>query len=487
MDLLERIDTWRGRAPERVAHRGPNGRLTYAELAHGSDAVAAYVQCTTPDDHSPVVVLGHKEPEMLLGFLGCVKAGHPYIPLDRSMPEQRVARIIDSARARLTLTPDTIAEMVPGDAAPIRTNLADADTYYVMFTSGSTGEPKGVTITLGCLTSFVDWMIGEHAFGADGPEVFLNQAPFSFDLSVMDLYLSLVTGGTLVSLTAAEIGNPRQLFDSLSTSGVSTWVSTPSFAQLCLAEKRFGATLLPWVRRFLFCGETLPGTVAAQLLERFPASQVWNTYGPTGGTGATRSGRIDHDVLTRYPTLPVGYPKPDSRVVVLDTNDRPLADGDRGEIVIAGPNVSPGYLNRSDLTARSFFQFDGMRAYRTGDWGRFEEGLLFFEGRMDSQIKLHGYRIELGDVEANLRMLAGIREAVVVALYRDARADSLAAFVVADGTIAEPGFAAEQSLRRALTARLPSYMVPRALKIVDRLPLTPNGKVDRRALALTLE
>jgi len=485
MGLLERIDAWRRRAPERVAHRSPDGRLTYAELARGSDAVAACIARSVPDDKSPVVIVGHKEPEMLLGFLGSVKAGHPYVPLDRSLPEQRVERIVESAGARLTLTPKEIAGMVSTAVAPMRVKLTDRDTYYVMFTSGSTGEPKGVAITLGCLTSFVDWMIGEHAFNEGGPEVFLNQAPFSFDLSVMDLYLSLVTGGTLVSLTASEIGNPRQLFQSLAESGVTTWVSTPSFAQLCLAEKRFDARLLPTVRRFLFCGETLPSVVAGQLLERFPSGEVWNTYGPTEATVATTSVRIDRDVLTRFPTLPVGYPKPDSRVVVLDAHDLPVAEGERGEIVIAGPNVSPGYLNRAELTRRSFFQFDGLQAYRSGDWGHFTDGMLFFEGRIDNQIKLRGYRIELGDVEANLRMLERVCDAVVVPLYKDGRVDSLAAFVIGDDVGA--GFAAEQSLRRQLAGHLPAYMVPRVLKIVDSFPLTPNGKVDRRALAQTLK
>src|SRR5258708_24070892 len=382
MDLLERVDVWGQCAPDRVAHRSPDGQLTYSEVVRGWDAVGAHVQRTLRDDGSPVIVRGHKEPEMLLGFLGCIKAGHPYVPLDRSLPAQRVESIVASAGARVVLSPQKIAEMAVVEATPMRAKLAGTDTYYVMFTSGSTGEPKGVAITLGCLTSFVDWMIGEHAFGADGPDIFLNQAPFSFDLSGMDLYLSLVTGGTLVSLTAAEIGNPRQLFQSLGASGVTTWVSTPSFAQLCLAEKRFDATLLASVRRFLFCGETLPSAAAGEVLDRFPSSEVWNTYGPTEATVATTSVRIDRDVLARYPTLPVGYPKPDSRVVVVDAQDRPVAEGERGEIVIAGPNVSPGYLNRADLTERSFFQFDGLQAYRTGDWGHFADGLLFFARRI---------------------------------------------------------------------------------------------------------
>jgi D-alanine--poly(phosphoribitol) ligase subunit 1 len=488
MNLVERITAWGGRAPERLAHVSPIGQLTYAELVAGADAVAAYVQRALPtDDGSPVVVLGHKEPALLLGFLGTVKAGHPYVPLDASLPAQRVERIVASAGATLILTPEQIRLATLTAAAPEARPLRDTDPYYVMFTSGSTGEPKGVTITLGCLTSFVDWMLSEHGF-AEG-EVFLNQAPFSFDLSVMDLYVSLVTGGTLVSLTSDEISNPRRLYPSLAASGTTTWVSTPSFAQLCLAEKSFDQAMLPALRRFLCCGETLPPAVAGRLLDRFPNAEVWNTYGPTEATVATTSVRITRDILARYPTLPVGRPKPDSRIVVVDPSGGAAPVGERGEIVIAGPNVSPGYWGRPDLTARSFFRMDGQPAYRTGDLGHFEassNGFLFFDGRMDSQIKLHGYRIEIGDVEANLRALPDVRDAVVVPIYRDGRLDALAAFVILSSEPSAASFEGSQRLRRALAERVPAYMVPRVVQTVASFPMTPNGKVDRRALAETL-
>jgi D-alanine--poly(phosphoribitol) ligase subunit 1 len=465
-----------------LAHVSPGGRLTYAELGRGSDAVAAFIQRTLPDDTSPVAVVGHKEPEMLLGFLGSVKAGHPYVPLDVSLPPQRVERVLETAGASLVLTLSVIQEALAAAEAPRVIRLKPEEPYYVMFTSGSTGEPKGVTITLGCLTSFVEWMLAEHRF-ADGQEVFLNQAPFSFDLSVMDTYLSLVTGGTLVSLTSSEIADPRRLYRSLGSSCITTWVSTPSFAQLCLAERGFNASMLPTLRRFLFCGETLPPTVAAQLLQRFPGAQVWNTYGPTEATVATTSIRIDQDILRRNPTLPVGRPKPDCRITIVGSDGCPVADGKRGEIMIAGPNVSPGYINRPDLTQRSFFNLDGLQAYRTGDWGHFEDDVLFFEGRVDSQIKLHGYRIEIGDIEANLRALTGVRDAVVAPLYRNTQVDALAAFVIADRVLPETGFEAALRLRHALAERVPAYMVPRVVQLVASFPMTPNGKVDRRALA----
>jgi D-alanine--poly(phosphoribitol) ligase subunit 1 len=260
-------------------------------------------------------------------------------------------------------------------------------------------------------------------------------------------------------------------------------VSTPSFAQLCLAERTFNASMLPALRRLLFCGETLPAEVAAQLLERFPDAAVWNTYGPTEATVATTSVEITRDVLATFPVLPVGYPKPGTEILIVADDGSEAPAGERGEIVIAGPNVSPGYLGRPDLNARSFFTHDAQRAYRTGDWGRCRDRLLFFEGRIDSQVKLHGYRIELGDVEANLRALPGVLDAAVIAVTRAGVVDSLAAFVVAPGRDGVDGRAAAAALREQLGARLPAYMVPRTIRFIASLPLTANGKADRRALA----
>ncbi len=561
MDLLGRIDRWGEIAPGRPAHRSGGRVLTYGELKARSNAVARYLAARLPGDRSPVAVLGHKEPEMLAAFLGAVKSGHPYIPLDVSLPPQRVERILAVAGVRVTLTPAEVARISVPAAEPatgpatgtVAGTLAAAsvdaptgasapapvgpdDPYYIIFTSGSTGEPKGVVITLGCLESFCRWMLDEQRPGGPpldeqrpgGGEVFLNQAPFSFDLSVMDLYLSLATGGTLFSISKDDIEDPRRLFAALAASGVTIWVSTPSFVQMCLAEKTFAGPMLPHVRKFLFCGETLPPETAAALLDRFPRAEVWNTYGPTEATCATTSVRVDREILEKYSPLPVGRAKPDTIVAVLDEDGRPPAPGERGEIIIAGPNVSPGYLGRPDLTARAFLPWVparpdlplqppapaasvargtgsgpgcALRAYRTGDWGRYQDGLLFFEGRMDSQVKMRGYRIELGDVEANLRALPGVRDAVVLPVAKGGRVESLAAFVVlassgvpggqdGQGDAAPAGFdefTLGRRLRRLLGERLPAYMLPRRFLFRAALPMTPNGKADRRRLAAELE
>jgi D-alanine--poly(phosphoribitol) ligase subunit 1 len=485
MDILDRIDRWGRISPETVAHVTGDRRLTYAELSRRSDALAAHLARVLPDDTSPVPVFGHKELEMLIAFLGAVKAGHPYVPLDSSLPPQRIERIISTAGAQLTLTPSEVAAVTATPVSPPPHRVGPSDPYYIIFTSGSTGEPKGVVITLGCLTSFVTWTLAEQQF-AEQQETFLNQAPFSFDLSVMDLYLSLATGGTLFSITNEQIANPKQLYQAFAFSGITTWVSTPSFAQMCLAERTFAQTMLPRLRRFWFCGETLPPEVAAQLLDRFPLAQVWNTYGPTEATCATTSVRIDVEMLRRYSPLPVGFVKPGTRILILGEDGKPVPTGERGEIVIAGPNVSTGYIGRPDLDKQAFLTVDGQRAYRTGDWGRFEGDLLFFEGRKDDQIKLHGYRIELADIEANLRAVSGIRDAVVIPMMKNGRVDSLAAFVILNERPPTSDFAVSRTLRAQLAERLPSYMLPRKFLFMETFPMTINGKADRRKLAALL-
>jgi D-alanine--poly(phosphoribitol) ligase subunit 1 len=484
MTLLERIDAWRRSHPDRPAHVSRHGRLTYADLVRRSDAVAAHLARVLPDDRSPVAVLGHKEPEVLVAFLGAIKAGRPYVPIDTGVPPRRVERIVATAGARVVLTPADVAAVAEGPVAATRPLGAD-DPFYIMFTSGSTGDPKGVVITLGCLTSYVDWLLAEQSF-APG-EHFLNVVPYSFDVSVMDTYGALLTGGTVFSVTREDIANPKQLYAFLAAAGLTTWVSTPSFAQMCLVERSFGAALLPGLRRFLFCGETLAPEVAGRLLERFPAAEVWNTYGPTETTVAVTSLRVDRAVLERYSPLPIGRPMPGSRIVLLDEAGRPVPDGERGQIVIAGPSVSPGYLGRPDLTERAFFTLDGLRAYRTGDWGRYRDGLLFFEGRMDNQIKLHGYRIELADVEANLRALPAVRDAVVLPVLKQGSADSLAAFVILNGPAGGTDFQAANAVRTALAERLPAYMLPRRFHFLEAFPMNANGKADRRRLAELLQ
>ena len=484
MNLLERIDRWGSLAPQKVAHISGERTLSYGELCAHSDALASYLEEQFGDDHAPVAVLGHREPEMLIAFLGAVKSGRPYVPIDTALPQQRIDAILAISRPAVLLTAQETARISAAGGAACARTIRSNDPFYILFTSGSTGEPKGVVITLGCLEHFLGWMLGEQKFTAD--ETFLNQAPFSFDLSVMDLYCSLSTGGTLFSINRDLVENPKLLYRALARSHVTTWVSTPSFAQMCLVETTFRDTMLPHVRRFLFCGETLSPQTAARLRERFPRADIWNMYGPTEATVATTSLLINAEVLHQYSPLPVGRPMPGTQVTIVDQAGKPVPPGERGEILIAGPNVSPGYLAAPDLTAEVFCQYDGQRAYRTGDRGYFRDDFLFFDGRIDAQIKLSGYRIELGDIEANLLSLPRVREAVVLPLLKDGVPQSLAAFVVLSAPDRGSEFELGHALRKELGQRLPAYMLPRKFVFLDALPLTPNAKIDRVKLASSL-
>jgi D-alanine--poly(phosphoribitol) ligase subunit 1 len=484
VEIIERIDHWGKTTPDHPAYISGGRTLAYGELCRRSDALAAHLAESLPEK-SPVVVLGHKEPELLVAYLGAIKSGRAYVPVDTAVPPQRIERIASASGASLILTPQKVAELSIGQEPAPRCRLEVDDPHYIMFTSGSTGEPKGVPITYGCLQSFLRWILAEHAF-IQGHEVFLNVVPYSFDVSVMDTYPALVTGGTVTSVSKAEVANPRQLYQLLAASALTVWVSTPSFAQMCLVEPTFNQEMLPHLGRFLFCGETLAPEVASQLLDRFPRAEVWNTYGPTEATVATTSLRITRAILEKYSPLPIGYPMPEGRVLVMDEALRELPAGERGEIIIAGPNVSPGYLNRPDLNETAFFHLNGQRAYRTGDWGRCRDGMLFFEGRIDNQIKLNGYRIEPADVEANLRALAGVRDAVVLPVLRQGAVDSLAAFVILNDRPARSDFQLACELKVQLTDHLPAYMIPRRFSFLETFPMNTNGKADRRRLAEAL-
>jgi D-alanine--poly(phosphoribitol) ligase subunit 1 len=489
IDILATIHHWSSTVPLRIAHRSGERSLNYLELQINSDLLAGCLAGSLPHDASPIAVIGHKEPEMLVAFLGCVKSGHPYIPIDTSLPPLRVKAILEASRAVFTLTPVKIQSLLSDTSRTLpplpRRAPRPEEAWYIIYTSGSTGEPKGVVITAGCLESFLRWMLAEQHLSLQN-ETFLNQAPFSFDLSVMDLYLSLMTGGTLFSLTQQEILDPASLFQALQRSQTTVWVSTPSFARMCLAEPTFSAEFYPSLNRFLFCGETLAPEVASALLDRFPQAEIWNTYGPTEATCATTSVRIDRNILASYSPLPIGYPKIDTRVMIMSDHEREAKPGERGEIIIAGPNVSPGYLACPELTKRAFFRLNGVQAYRTGDWGHSRDGLLFFDGRIDNQVKLHGYRIELGDVEANLCRLPEIQDAVVLPALKQGIPDHLEAFVILKNSLGSGSYEQAHTLRLALSQSLPVYMIPRRFSFVKEFPMTPNGKADRRKLAESL-
>ena len=472
--------------------------LTYGELWEKSDALSVYLEEVLGEDKTPLVVYGHKDPMMLVCFLACVKSGRAYCPVDMSMPAERVRDIAETVGNRLVIgveKPESLPEGMQvlsredmekainarlGERFPESKWVKPDDTFYIIFTSGSTGKPKGVQISAQALTRFTDW---SETLGGSPEEkrnaVFLNQAPFSFDLSVMDVYTALTTGATLFCLDKETVKDMGRLTEALGRGNINYWVSTPSFADMCLSDKVFNDKLISDLKAFLFCGEKLTKTTAARLMERFPKARIVNTYGPTESTVAVTGTEITKEMLEAEGELPIGYAKAGTEIEI---------DGESGEIVIVGDTVSKGYYKDSERTVKAFGRkADGRLYYRTGDQGYMKDGMLYYHGRLDLQVKLHGYRIELGDIECNIGNICGISAAAVIPKYQDGKVKHLTAFVVRDDKEEfreDTGarLAASREIKAKLKETLPEYMVPKRIVFTDGLPMTGNGKTDRRKL-----
>ena len=493
-NIIEQIDSWSVKEPNRIAYIDEK-EYTYGQLKRWSDQLATFL-AEKFADRRPIVVYGDLEFEMLAAFLGASKAGHAYIPIEANTPNDRVELILNVAQPALiisveawpdissdceVITPNALAEIFAAKQTVAKfESVQNDENYYLIFTSGTTGVPKGVQISHNNLLSFVNWTLTDFVLPEQSR--FLSQAPYSFDLSVFDVYPALCSGGSLVPLKIEIINDFKSLFATLPKLALEVWVSTPSFMDICLMEKEFNAKNIPSLTTFIFCGEELTKKTAQSLLERFPAAHIYNTYGPTEATVAISGVEITPALLEQVDRLPIGYVKEDTKVTIMDEMNV-LAAGEVGEIVISGPSVSKGYLNNPEKTAQAFFLLDGNWAYRTGDAGSLPaDGLLRYEGRIDFQVKLHGYRIELEDVDHHLNQVSLVKQATVVPKYQDHKVQQLVAFVVAN----ENDFAKEFQLTKAIKAELAEgvmdYMIPQRFVYVEQLPRSANGKIDRKGL-----
>lgn len=491
--------------PDRIAFRtidefGEETCLSWKELECYSDSIAGFI-LDNAKTNTPVVVYGHKEQWMLVCFLGCVKSGRAYCPIDISVPLKRVDSIIGEVKPEITFSmddgfqpqygtvirKDKIESIIQDEKSILTANFVKSnDVFYIIFTSGSTGIPKGVQITTECLDNFIKWgstLLPE--ISNDRHNVFLNQAPFSFDLSVMDIYLSLYNAGTIFALQKSVQGNMKQLLEYLQKGNVTVWVSTPSFADICLADKSFCKELLPELKTFLFCGETLTNKTVDRLINAFPDSEIVNTYGPTESTVAVTNVTVTREMNKNISPLPIGKPKAGTWIHIVDQDGRILGENEKGEIVIIGDSVSIGYFHNREKTEKAFSTYvvDGKeyRSYHTGDEGYFKEGYLYYSGRIDNQIKLHGYRIELEDIENNLANVPMVQKAVAVPNYRNGKVSSISAYIVVKK---EMILNENMSLfiKEEMKKYVPDYMIPKKIIIVDSIPMTANGKADRKAL-----
>ncbi|MBQ7956879.1 MAG: AMP-binding protein [Clostridia bacterium] len=433
-----------------------------------------------------VIVYGHKEVYMKACMLACSFAGITYIPVDSSTPEERVSDIINQAEPSLIFgdIETTFCKTVSSDEInrimnrPVQTEINEIslkpdDICYMIFTSGSTGQPKGVKVTYSNLDSCIKWV---KEITGSKKEVILNQANFSFDLSVADFYLSLVTGSEHFIIGDISGFDFSSIFRRLEKSGATIAVFTPSFADLLMLDRSFSAELLPKLHTILFCGEKLSTKTVQKLFRRFPDLKIINSYGPTECTFAVTSVLLTKDSVLEE-NISIGSPKKDVEIIICDENLSPLPDGETGEIMIAGASVADGYLN--NYGRKAFIEYDGRKAYLTGDLAYRQKGLLYYKSRKDNQIKYKGYRIELTDIESNLLKIDSVEEACVVA-KRNKNGDVTGIFGFVK--IKENCSTDVQSIEKELSSKLPLYMCPK-VRIINDIPLTANGKRDVKKLS----
>ncbi|RYZ43248.1 MAG: non-ribosomal peptide synthetase [Myxococcaceae bacterium] len=474
--------------PDAIAVVSGTRSLTYAQLEARASRLARHLRRWGVGTEVRVGLCVERSEDMLVAVLAVLKAGGTYVPLDPAFPADRLAYMVESSGMPVLVSQRSLSSVLPphsarvvlldGDAeaiaaedgSPLRAPVAPESVAYVLFTSGSTGRPKGVQVPHGAVARFLAAL--QETTGVSAKDVLVAVTTLSFDIAVLELFLPLSVGARVVIATRDVAVDGARLAGLLEQSGATVLQATPSTWRLLLEAH--------WEDRGLTAltgGEALPRELAEALLARCGA--LWNVYGPTETTVWSTA----HAVTSGPGSVPIGRPIPGTQAYVLDGGLGPVPRGVPGELFIGGEGVTRGYLHRPDLTAERFVpdvhgDLPGARVYRTGDRVRWAaNGVLEYLNRVDNQVKLRGYRIELGEIEAVLGQAPGVRDAVVV--VRGSAADArLVGYVVA-----RPGQALEAAALRALMKeRLPEYMVPSALVVLDAMPLTPNGKVDRKAL-----
>jgi len=463
-------DTTAGAAATAVV--SAQGSLSWAALRAATAAWETEARQAGARPGVPLLISGHKEAAFLVAMLGCLRLNVPFVPVDVINPPERVARIGQLVQAGLRYDAQAGA-FTRGSDAPAP--LEETGLAYIMFTSGSTGDPKGVQIGRESVTLFAGWIRDCLALGA--APAFMDQMLFSFDFSLFNWVGALALGGTCVLCPRETIGQRDVFVSYLAETRINVWASTPSFVRQQLFNPAFDQAHLPDLRVFVFGAESLTPAMAEELWQRFPRVRIVNSYGPTEATCSTAWVEIDPALRAAAPNpYPIGRAKPYAEVFI-----------ENGEICIAGDHVMRGYLNRPDLNATRMFTRHGKRGYRSGDLGDQDaRGLVTFRGRIDDQIKLHGYRIELAEIDAALAALPGARAGATVALRRpDGAIVRLIGFVEPS----LPGPAGLQPLpaelgdwKHRLGRRLPPYMIPSELVACHRFPTTSTDKADRKQL-----
>ncbi|MGE6917445.1 amino acid adenylation domain-containing protein [Achromobacter kerstersii] len=479
--------------PDAIALVCGDDALCYAELNARANRRAHDLIARGAGPDALVAIAVQRSVDMVVGLLAIQKAGAAYVPLDLDYPVERLAYMLRDSGAMLLLCAQDLPDGLVSSDGPGVVDLRDApptdavhdpdvtlhgeNLAYVIYTSGSTGRPKGAANRHAALTNRVAWM--QQAYGLAADDVVLQKTPFGFDVSVWEFFWPLMTGARLVMAQPGDHRDPERLVALIHRHAVTTVHFVPSMLAAFMAYE--AAARCASLRRILCSGEALPADVRDDVLQRMPWAELHNLYGPTEAAIDVTASRCAAEDGAR---VPIGAPISATQAWVLDADLNLSPPGVVGELYLGGMGLARGYVRRPGMTADRFVADPyaseaGGRLYRTGDLASWRaDGQLLYQGRADHQVKIRGFRVELGEVQTRLGAQPGVAAAVAVA-HEAASGTKLVAYV-------SPRDAAQQpdpvTLRAALAAELPDYMVPAVIVVLAALPLSANGKIDRKAL-----
>lgn len=494
-----------------MAVRHGESGLSYSQLAGRARAFAVHLQQLGIGDGARVAVAAPKCLNALVAIVGSSLAGCAYVPCDASLPSERLCRVLsDCIASALVTTPAVLERLRQRDAAIVAKlkqvftidpcelegitthdftwevqdaalpRVAPASNAYILYTSGTTGDPKGVVHSHGSAESFVDWAI--RAFNVSANSRLSNHAKWSFDLSVFDLWAAL-SAGAQVYLVPPELAlRPKEYVRKLRDWSITHFYAVPSTIGLLQADGALADNPLPELTHLLYAGEPFPITSLRSAMRSLPGTRFFNLFGPTE-TNVCVYYSLPRLLDEDWTQIPIGAPCEHLTVELLDDNAAPVATFEEGEICVAGPSVLTEYFGRHEETVRSFHpgsRFPDSRArFRTGDRAHADSnGLLWFHGRRDRMVKRRGYRIELGEIEAAMTQSRDVAECAAVAQGQAGEILIKLAVVLRQGCVTSAF-----ELRAFCAAHLPAYMVPDHVEILSALPRTSNEKVDLQGLA----
>ncbi len=488
--IEEQVDT----SPERVAITLGKDRITYAEMETRVNQLANFLRARGVGPDMPVGVFMERSIDLVIGVLGIIKAGGAYVPLDTEYPKARLGYMLEDCGADMVLSQSVILDMLPPykgevicldrdreeiervpDTRPEKINTS-RDLVYLVYTSGSTGRPKGIEIEHRGLVNYITWAV--EYYDAKGHGSFPLYTSMSFDLTVTSIFVPLASGES-IAVQPTHLDPAALVAHVISDGACDIAKLTPAHLEIADRLTDGDVEKHEKLNRFILGGEALSVKVAMSMQKKYPGLIIYNEYGPA----ETVVGCIVYRFIELEPgcaSVLIGKPIANTRIYILDRHLNLVPLGQAGEICVSSPGVARGYLNKDEVTAKSFFPnpfVEGDRIYRTGDLARWlPDGNVEYMGRIDHQVKIRGHRIELGEIEAVLSRYEGINECIIVDRDDMSGRKHLAGYFTSEKKISVI------DLKTFLKVKLPEYMIPARFTQLDALPLTPNGKVDRDAL-----